>query len=282
MPLNLIVTIDPDSGFCFGVKKAVQKVEKALSQVDQVYCLGHIVHNHMEVNRLEGMGMKTINHDDLQDLHGKTILIRAHGEPPSTYDLIEKNNNILIEASCPVVLKLQDRIRQTHTDGDYILIFGKKSHPEVKGLLGQIFENVQAFENVQDLDFDKLPNRVVLYSQTTKDTEELYAKEDELVKLGYEVVLKDTVCRQVSGRKKKLQEFAMQSDVLIMVAGSESSNGKVLHAQCKLVNHNSYKLNAVEEILPEWFTAGQSVGISGATSTPQWLMEEVAEYIRAL
>ncbi len=282
MSLNLKVNIDANSGFCFGVVKAIQKVEEALQDGGKVYCLGHIVHNSMEVGRLEKLGMTTINHDELKKIHDKTILIRAHGEPPATYELMKQNNNQLIEATCPVVLKLQNRIRKTHNEGDFILIFGNRNHPEVKGLIGQSPDRVRAFERIDDLDLSELPKHLVLYSQTTKDQDALYSVFDELKKRGFDVVLQDTVCRQVSGRKNELQKFALENDVVIMVAGFESSNGKVLHAHCKAVNENSYKVARVEDIKTEWFNPNQKVGVGGATSTPQWLMDQVAEYLRSL
>jgi len=215
-------------------------------------------------------------------IHDKTILIRAHGEPPSTYELMKKNNNQLIEATCPVVLKLQNRIRQTHDKGDFILIYGNKNHPEVQGLIGQAPDHVRAFEDIRELDLSELPKRLVLYSQTTKDQDALYAIERELKQKGFEVVLKDTVCRQVSGRKEELQRFAHENDVVVMVAGTESSNGKVLHAHCKAVNPDSHKVACVKDINPTWFKPDQTVGIAGATSTPKWLMDDVADYLQSL
>jgi len=278
--LNLTVTIDPKSGFCFGVKMAITKAEEVLQSGEKLYCLGHIVHNREEVHRLEKMGMITISHDQLPELAGSTVLVRAHGEPPETYRQLEKSGIRLIEASCPVVLKLQDRIRQSHKDGDYILIYGKMEHPEVIGLAGQLPADFQVFQSLEDLDWSTLPQRVTLYSQTTKDPETLIKMADAIENQGIEVNLKDTICRQVSGRKNKLQAFAKEQDVLIMVAGRDSSNGNLLHQRCLEVNPRSYKISSPDDLDPNWFAKNERVGVAGATSTPIWLMEKIAVLIQ--
>lgn len=282
MEFKLNIEIDAKSGFCFGVKKAIDKAEDILSKGEKLYCLGQIVHNHEEIKRLEELGMVTIDLKDVENLKGENILIRAHGEPPETYDVIEKHHNNSIEATCPVVLKLQDKIKTTHSKGDFILIFGKKLHPEVLGLAGQIDGDYQVFKQFEELDIDVLPDRIILYSQTTMDVDQLHIIAMKLKQAGKKVVLKDTVCRQVLGRKEELQNFAKKKSIILMVAGKNSSNGQILYQACKLANHRSYHVSSVEEVLPEWFQVGDNVGICGATSTPDWLMKDVKSYLTKL
>ncbi|MEA1878475.1 MAG: 4-hydroxy-3-methylbut-2-enyl diphosphate reductase [Bacteroidota bacterium] len=282
MKLNLDIEIDSQSGFCFGVKEAIRKAEDVLSQGKKLYCLGQIVHNQEEIKRLEDLGMVTIDLGDIEKLKGENILIRAHGEPPETYNSIEKNHNVSIEATCPVVLKLQDRIKATHDDGDFILIFGKKQHPEVLGLAGQIGGDYLIFKEFEELVIDDLPDRITLYSQTTMDVDQLLIIAEKLKQAGKEVVLKDTVCRQVLGRKNEIQIFAKKKNIILMVAGKNSSNGQILYEACKLVNSRSYHISSVGEVSPEWFLSGDKVGICGATSTPDWLMKDVEVYLTGL
>jgi len=282
MTLNLDIEVDAQSGFCFGVRKAIQKAEGVLAQGKKLYCLGQIVHNHEEVKRLEKLGMITIDHNEIKNLSGENILIRAHGEPPETYEILEKNNNFAIEATCSVVLKLQDRIKNSHEEGDFILLFGKKQHPEVLGLAGQIDGDYLVFKEFEELIIDKLPDRITLYSQTTMDVDQLHSIANKLTQAGKEVILKDTVCRQVLGRKNELQTFALKKDVIIMVAGKNSSNGQILFESCKMVNSRSYHVSSVEEVSSAWFLSGDKVGICGATSTPDWLMKEIDGYLTNL
>lgn len=282
MKLNLDIEIDSQSGFCFGVKKAIQKAEDVLSQGKKLYCLGQIVHNQEEIKRLEDLGMLTIGLDDIKDLSGENILIRAHGEPPETYNIIENNHNVSIEATCPVVLKLQDRIKTTHDNGDFILIFGKKQHPEVLGLVGQIGGDYLVIKEFEELIVDELPDRITLYSQTTMDMDQLLEIAEKLKQAGKEVILKDTVCREVLGRKAELQKFAKEKNIILMVAGKNSSNGQILFEACKLVNSRSYHISSVGDISSDWFLTGDKVGICGATSTPDWLMKDVEGHLAGL
>lgn len=279
MKLNLDIEIDAKSGFCFGVRQAIQIAEDVLSDGRQLYCLGKIVHNQEEVKRLERLGMISISHDDLHNLKDKSVLIRAHGEPPETYILLEKNNNTIIEATCSVVLKLQDRIKNSHHQGDFILIFGKKKHPEILGLAGQIEGDYLVFEDYNELDLNSLPFKLTLYSQTTMDVDQLHDIYNKLTLYGKEVLLKDTICRQVLGRKKELQNFSRRKDVILMVAGKDSSNGQVLYESCKAVNSRSYQVSSLDDVNLEWFKSGDKLGICGATSTPEWLMNEIKDFL---
>jgi 4-hydroxy-3-methylbut-2-en-1-yl diphosphate reductase len=274
MSLNLKVEIDPRSGFCFGVVKAISRAEEILRTEGSLYCLGQIVHNDEEVKRLQKMGMVTITHQDLDKLHGQKVLIRAHGEPPETYDLLRRNGNEILDATCPIVLKLQERMKKSESDGDFILIFGKARHPEIVGLMGHLDGKGLVFKDIDELDITTLPERVTLYSQTTMSVEKLYAVRQKLEEAGIQVLLKDTVCRQVSGRQDDMQRFCRDRDVIIFISGVESSNGKVLFEACRQVNPHSHKISSVDEIDPSWFEAGNTVGICGATSTPTWQMEE--------
>jgi len=280
--LNLQVEIDPHSGFCFGVVKAIERAEKSIQTHKEIFSLGQIVHNDEEVRRLEQEGMKTITHDQLSGLHNSKVLIRAHGEPPETYEVLRKNGNEIIDATCPIVLRLQDRVRHSLEQGEFILIFGKRDHPEVTGLMGHLGLKGLVFSKLDELDLTKLPERVTLYSQTTMSIDALYAVREELEALGHIVNLKDTVCRQVSGRKFDMQTFSTKHDVIVFVSGTESSNGKILFSACREVNPRSYKISSVQDIDLNWFNQCESVGICGATSTPQWLMEKARGYLISL
>lgn len=277
MPLNLKVEIDPRSGFCFGVVRAIRRAEEILEKEGKLYCLGQIVHNDEEVKRLQKLGMITLTHEEIANIHGQKVLIRAHGEPPETYELLSKNGNEILDATCPIVLKLQDRMKRSENDGDCILIYGKANHPEVVGLMGQIDGKGIVFKELDELNINDLPPRVTLYSQTTMSVEKLYLVREKLEEAGIHVLLRDTVCRQVSGRQDQMQEFCRKHDVIIFISGLESSNGKVLYEACMQVNPHSYKISSVDEIDPSWFQYGNSVGICGATSTPTWQMEEARE-----
>ncbi len=280
--LNLRVTIDSRSGFCFGVVKAINRAEESLAPGRPVYSLGSIVHNEEEVARLKTSGLIPIKHADLEQIHDSKILIRAHGEPPETYELLKKNNNEIIDATCPIVLKIQDRIKRSTDAGEFVLLFGKPDHPEVIGLAGQTNGRAVVFAKYEDLYLEALPRKLTLYSQTTMSLDAFNSVKDRLIAHGFEVKVQDTVCRHVSGRRAELREFAANQDVIVFVAGSESSNGKVLFAVCADANPRSHKVSSAGEIQPRWFNPGESVGICGATSTPQWQMEEAMQVVERL
>lgn len=280
--MNVTVDIDDNSGFCFGVVYAIQMAEEILDEKGHLYCLGDIVHNDEEVERLRKKGLKIINHEEFDALKGATVLIRAHGEPPETYKKALEQDIELIDASCPVVLKLQNRVREAYNDKEQIIIYGKHGHAEVAGLKGQTNGEAIVIENFDELDAVELPKKVQLYSQTTKRTKNLYALRDKLVERGVEVDFNDTLCRQVSNRDIQLREYAKRFDTIIFVSGKKSSNGKVLFDVCKDVNPNTYFISSKEELNKDWFKEGDTVGICGATSTPQWQMEEVKETILTL
>jgi 4-hydroxy-3-methylbut-2-enyl diphosphate reductase len=277
--LNLSVTIDKHSGFCFGVVYAIEMAEDILNQEGKLYCLGDIVHNDEEVKRLQAKGLQIINHEHLKHIQNEKVLIRAHGEPPSTYELALQNNLELIDASCPVVLKLQNRIKNSYDKDEEIYIYGKHGHAEIIGLLGQTSNKAIVFQDLEELAIENLPKKLTLYSQTTKSTDKFYEIKAKLEEAGIEVNANDTICRQVSNRDAELRDFAKLFDKIIFVAGTKSSNGKVLYEVCKQTNPNTYFVSNPNEIRKEWFTEGDSVGICGATSTPMWLMEEVKQVI---
>ena len=226
--LSLDVTIDTKSGFCFGVEFAIEMAEDILLEDGKLYCLGDIVHNDREVTRLEKMGLEIIDHDQLKEMKNVKVLIRAHGEPPSTYDLAIKNNITLIDASCPVVLKLQNRIKKSHDKEEKIYIYGKHGHPEVKGLMGQTGKDAIVFQDIAELDLKSLPKSLTLYTQTTKSKEKFYDIVSKLTKTGIEINVNDTLCRQVSNRDTQLQDFSTNFDKIIFVSGTKSSNGNAL------------------------------------------------------
>lgn len=275
MGYNLQVNIDKSSGFCFGVVYAIEMAEDILDNEGYLYCLGDIVHNDEEVERLTNRGLKIIDHEILKDLRDEKVLIRAHGEAPSTYRLALENNLTLIDASCPVVLKLQNRIKNSHDDDEQVLIFGKHGHAEVIGLQGQTDGKAIVFQDLAELDNVELPAKFTLYSQTTKSTDKFYHIKDELLSRGYEVKANDTICRQVSNRYQELEDFVSHYNKIVFVSGKKSSNGKVLYDVCKKYNENSYFISNVEELEQSWFAENDKVGICGATSTPMWLMEKV-------
>ncbi|GHB47102.1 4-hydroxy-3-methylbut-2-enyl diphosphate reductase [Mongoliitalea lutea] len=273
--MNLRVHIDQHSGFCFGVVYAIEMAEEILDEQGYLYCLGDIVHNDEEVNRLTNKGLRIIDHEELKTLTDEKVLIRAHGEPPSTYELAINNNLTLIDASCPVVLKLQNRIKNSYDKDETIYIYGKHGHAEVIGLLGQTSNNAVVFQDINELDLDTLPKNLTLYSQTTKSTDKFYEINDILREKGITVNTNDTICRQVSNRDKELRDFADKFDKIVFVSGTKSSNGKVLYNVCKEKNPNTYFVSNAEQVDPAWFNENDSVGICGATSTPMWLMEDV-------
>ena len=285
------VTIDKVSGFCFGVINAIQTAEKELNESPHLYCLGDIVHNGMEVKRLTNIGLEVITHDVFNQLHDCKVLIRAHGEPPETYRIANENNITLIDASCPIVLKLQKRVKIGYEEmkkiGGQILIYGKVGHAEVNGLIGQTDNNAIVIDKDEDLNKVDFTRPIRLYSQTTKSIEGL-ARVVELIKnkliekntdADFDFVANDTICRQVSNRTKELKEFAGNYEVIIFVSGKKSSNGMYLFDLCKSVNSRSYLVSEPQDINPEWFKGINNVGVCGATSTPMWLMEEIAAVI---
>lgn len=275
MSKDLQVTIDKDSGFCFGVVYAIDMAEEILEDEGYLYCLGDIVHNDEEVARLKAKGLRIIGHDVLPSLRNEKVLIRAHGEAPETYRIALENNITLIDASCPVVLKLQNRIKTSHDGKEKILIFGKHGHAEVIGLSGQTNNEALVFQDIEELNGVDLPPSFTLYSQTTKSVDKFYAIKAELINRGYEVKANDTICRQVSNRYDDLGDFARQYDKIVFVSGKKSSNGKVLFDVCKAANENSYFISEIKELDSTIFNTGERVGICGATSTPMWLMKEV-------
>lgn len=280
--MNVKVEIDNNSGFCFGVVFAIQMAEGILDEEGKLYCLGDIVHNDEEVARLKAKGLQIINHDDFKSIHGEKVLIRAHGEPPETYKIALENHIELVDASCPVVLKLQNRVRDAYNDDEKIMIFGKHGHAEVKGLAGQTNGEAIVIETFDELDKYDLPKNLKLFSQTTKSTKKLFGLKAELESRGIEVDFNDTLCRQVSNRDIQLRDFAKQYDKIVFVAGVKSSNGKVLYDVCKEHNSNTFFISSKYELQKVWFDENDSIGICGATSTPQWQMEEVKEALLAL
>jgi 4-hydroxy-3-methylbut-2-enyl diphosphate reductase len=249
--------------------------EEILAEDGYLYCLGDIVHNDEEVSRLKLMGLKIISHEDLIHIKNEKVLIRAHGEAPETYRTALENNITLIDASCPVVLKLQNRIKNTYDSKEKVLIFGKHGHAEVIGLQGQTNNEALVFQDIAELDNVELPQKFTLYSQTTKSTDKFYQIKDELISRGYEVKANDTICRQVSNRYDDLRKFVVHYDKIIFVSGKKSSNGKVLFEVCKQTNPNTHFISSEEELSLEMFNPQEKVGICGATSTPMWLMEKV-------
>ena len=281
MGYNLQVTIDKDSGFCFGVVYAIDMAEEILQEDGYLYCLGDIVHNDEEVERLKLQGLRIINHDNLKDLRNEKVLIRAHGEAPETYRTALENNITLIDASCPVVLKLQNRIKNSYDDTEKILIFGKHGHAEVIGLQGQTNNEALVFQDIAELDNVALPQQITLYSQTTKSTDKFYQIKDELISRGYELKANDTICRQVSNRYADLEKFVQNFDKIIFVSGKKSSNGKVLYEVCKKHNAETFFISQADELKGIKFNPNDKIGICGATSTPMWLMEKVKKALEA-
>lgn len=284
------ITIDHQSGFCFGVKRAIDAAEKNLKQGKTVYSLGDIVHNEQEVARLERMGLKVINHSDMDNLQNETILFRAHGEPPSSYKKTDDQSVNLIDATCPVVLKLQQRIKKAWEEqkkqNGQIVIYGKKGHAEITGLQGQTNSECLVIESADDIDQIDFNRPIVIFAQTTKDPK-TFKSIIELIrsKAANPELVKDhnTTCNQVSGRASQLAVFAPNHDLILFVGGTKSSNSKVLFDTCKRINPKSYFVTSPDDINLDWFDESiKTVGIFGATSTPLWLMENVAERIEQL
>ena len=290
----MVIEIDNGSGFCFGVTTAIKKAEEELAKGTTLYCLGDIVHNGMECERLRNMGLITINHDEMRQLHNVKVLLRAHGEPPETYELARRNNIEIIDATCPVVLQLQKRIKTQFDESrnvesgmrnentPQIVIFGKKGHAEVLGLVGQTQSNaivIESFDEVTKLDFSR---DIYLYSQTTKSLDEFHRIIDYIqshITSGATFKSFDTICRSVANRMPNISQFATKHNLILFVCGRKSSNGKVLFNECLRVNPNSHLIEDPQEILSEWLENIKTVGICGATSTPRWLMEQCRDAI---
>lgn len=282
------VEIDEGSGFCFGVVTAINKAEEELTQGGTLYCLGDIVHNSREVERLKAMGLITINHEEFSHLHDAKVLLRAHGEPPETYAIARQNNIEIIDATCPVVLRLQKKIKQEYTqeneENKQIVIYGQNGHAEVLGLVGQTERKaivIEKLEEAKKLDFSR---SIRLYSQTTKSLDEFqniveYIKEHISPNVTFEYY--DTICRQVANRIPNIRKFAASHDLVFFVSGKKSSNGKILFSECKKVNLNSHLIDSIEEIDGSLLAGANLIGICGATSTPKWLMEEISEAIKS-
>ena len=282
------VEIDSESGFCFGVVRAISEAERAL-QTGAVASLGDIVHNRVEVQRLESLGLRTISHEEISNITGKRMLIRAHGEPPRTYALAKQHNIEIIDATCPVVAALQRKVKGAYEEmqavGGSVVILGKRGHAEVVGLTGQVDEKAVVVEDENDLELVNFSHPVYFLSQTTQSIEK-FRRLAEIMRerLPHEDMLTvdDTICRRVSSREEHLREFATRHDIVIFVCGRKSSNGKVLYEICRRANERSYNIEEACELQKEWFDGVESVGICGATSTPKWLMESIAEAILSI
>ncbi|HZY09816.1 MAG TPA: 4-hydroxy-3-methylbut-2-enyl diphosphate reductase [Bacteroidota bacterium] len=291
------VTIDKSAGFCWGVIRTIDIAESELEQKkdgENLYVLGDIIHNPMEVERLANQGLRTIHHNDLPNIKNGKVLIRAHGEPPSTFEIAKQYGVELVDATCPVVWKVQERIRKFYQQGYQIVIYGKKDHAEVIGLVGQTNNEAIVIKSIDEIEKLDLNRKTVLFSQTTMDKKTFHQLKEEFQKRIKELIIdtfdeearefhaKDTICGQVFGRDKKLQEFARQNQIMIFVAGRNSSNGKVLFKICEAANPRTYFVETESELQPEWLEGVETVGISSATSTPQWLMEQVKKRIEEM
>ena len=283
----MIIEIDNGSGFCFGVTTAISKAEEELNKTGHLYCLGDIVHNSNEVERLKQKGLETITHDQLRQLKNVKVLLRAHGEPPETYEIAKQNNIEIIDATCPVVLQLQRRINKSYNECDgnerpQIVIYGKRGHAEVNGLVGQTQGNALVIENLDEIDKIDFTRDIYLYSQTTKSLQEFKTLVEEIEKrINGNVVFKsyDTICRSVANRIPQIRQFASRHELILFVCGSKSSNGKILFAECHDANPNSHMISNENEIDQSWLEGKHSIGICGATSTPRWLMNQVKNFV---
>ena len=279
------IEIDENSGFCFGVVTAIRKAEEELEKSGQLYCLGDIVHNSDEVERLRDKGLITITHEEMAQLHNVKVLLRAHGEPPSTYELARRNNIEIIDATCPVVLQLQKRIKETYDTASprpQIVIYGKNGHAEVNGLVGQTSGEAIVVEDVASLDKVDFAKNITLYSQTTKSLQGFSDIIDEISRrktTNSTFNSYDTICRQVANRVAKVREFAASHQLILFVCGKKSSNGKILYEECHSVNQSTHLIANENEIDPNWLIGVSGIGICGATSTPRWLMEQVKKRV---
>ncbi|MBR5726245.1 MAG: 4-hydroxy-3-methylbut-2-enyl diphosphate reductase [Muribaculaceae bacterium] len=286
-----IIEIDNGSGFCFGVTTAIRKAEEELNETKHLYCLGDIVHNTAEVDRLASRGLETITHEQLEELHDVKVLLRAHGEPPETYETARRNRITIIDATCPVVLKLQQRINATFNGVDadaeppQIVIYGKRGHAEVLGLVGQTQGRATVIENIDEIDKIDYSRDIYLYSQTTKSVQEFQRIVEEIkrrVKPGVTFRSFDTICRSVANRIPQIREFASQHELILFVSGTKSSNGRILFAECLDANPDSHLVSSEEDIDPAWLKGKERIGICGATSTPRWLMQRVSDAVKDL
>lgn len=278
----MVIEIDTGSGFCFGVTTAISKAEEELSKSGSLYCLGDIVHNGREVERLMNLGLITVEHKDIASLKNVKMLLRAHGEPPLTYTLADANNISIIDATCPVVLNLQKRIKKAYEEGGQIVIYGKNGHAEVIGLVGQTDSNAIVIENLDDAKRLDFSHDIQLFSQTTKSLEgfrEIVSYIASSMQPGAQFKYFDTICRQVANRMPNIRKFAERHDMILFVCGKKSSNGKVLFNECLAVNNKTYMIDDPSDIDFSWFENVNTVGICGATSTPKWLMEQCKDKI---
>lgn len=282
------IEIDNKSGFCFGVVTAIRKAEEELEKTGRLYCLGDIVHNSDEVERLRDKGLITITHEEMKHLHNVKVLLRAHGEPPATYELAKKNNIEIIDATCPVVLQLQRRIKDTYDTANprpQIVIYGKNGHAEVNGLVGQTNGEAIVVEDITQLDKVNTDHDIALYSQTTKSLQGFTKIIEEIsLRKSPNSIFKsyDTICRQVANRVDHIRQFASNHQLILFVSGKKSSNGKILYNECLDVNPNTHFISNENEINPQWIKGIDTIGICGATSTPRWLMENVRNSIHQL
>ncbi len=288
---NIKIEIDSDSGFCFGVVRAIELAERTLDEDGKLFCLGDIVHNNREVERLKRKGLVVINYDEFKQLKNCKVLIRAHGEPPETYRIARENNIELIDGTCQVVLKLQQRIQEKYEqlkpEKGQIVVYGKKGHAEVRGLTGHTEEKAIIVESLEDLKEVDVSKPLHLFAQTTKSRKDFEKIHEEIKKIYRKSNREDvylhctnSICAQVSARSKKIRDFCKKHDVIVFVSGKKSSNGKILFMECQKENSNSHFISDEEEIKSNWFNDAESIGICGATSTPKWLMENVAEVIK--
>lgn len=284
------IEIDEKSGFCFGVIHAIKQAEEALKTTQPLYCLGDIVHNNAEVQRLEKKGLRTIQYEEFKQLRNATVLLRAHGEPPSTYEIAKQNNITIIDATCPVVLRLQKKIKarfeQSSAHNEQILIFGKEGHAEVVGLLGQTDNSALVINSPHDIESIDYSKALFLYSQTTKSLREFEQLQQKIQRKIDEqqsntpFISYDTICRRVANRGTELKRFAQNYDMILFVSDRKSSNGQVLFNICKQINGNTHFINTVEDLKQLQIDKRQSIGICGATSTPKWLMEEIMQALQ--
>jgi 4-hydroxy-3-methylbut-2-enyl diphosphate reductase len=286
-----MIEIDKGSGFCFGVTTAIRKAEEELEKTGHLYCLGDIVHNTAEVDRLASRGLETITHEQLEELHDVKVLLRAHGEPPETYETARRNRIEIIDATCPVVLKLQQRIHATYhgmevdKPAPQIVIYGKRGHAEVLGLVGQTQGRATVIENIGEIDKIDYSRDIYLYSQTTKSVQEFQHIVEEIksrVQPGVTFRSFDTICRSVANRIPQIREFARQHELILFVSGAKSSNGRILFAECQDANPDSHLISGEGDIDPAWLQGKERIGICGATSTPRWLMQQVSESVQRL
>lgn len=280
--LNLKTVLDPNAGFCDGASRAISLVEAYLKEHDHLYCLGEIVHNEHEVNRLKSMGLEVITPDDLHRIHNSVILFRAHGEPTSSFEVAYRNNNLVIDATCPIVRSLQNQIKASLAKYPMVLLYGKSGHPEVEAIKGITKNKVVVFDQVDSLDLEQNDSKIQLFSQTTRLSSALSKVAEELRQKGHIVKVNHTTCRKVEDRINSIKRMALDVDVCIFVADVNSSNGKTLFELCKKVNPHTFIISDQSEIKKEWFKEYDLVGITGANSTPLWFLKEVAAYLQSI